>query len=217
MRIKDVIKELESIGYNVSFYKRKDGGIRITRINGETFRGSSGNQKARTIVGTTLSEAQVRALGKLKTPKGKGSYNKRRKAPLDEETKKRIQKLQRQYRKSGKAEGKPTIRNYRYVLKTKGKKEADRLLRQSERRILGLAYTENVDYLLIRIKQILDKFPSNSLKSAYNRIKDLRENFLEKWIQEIYALGTQSEIGLDISAGYMTSEELGDKILAIIG
>ena len=217
MTTKQIIKVLQDKGYSISFYKRKDRGVRITRINVETFKGSTGNKKAREIVGVKLTEGQQRALSRLITPKGKGSYNKRRRAPIDEETKKRIQKLQRQYRKSGKAEGKPTIRNYRYVLKTKGKKEADRLLRQSERRILGLAYTENVDYLLIRIKQILDKFPSNSLKSAYNRIKDLRENFLEKWIQEIYALGTQSEIGLDISAGYMTSEELGDKILAIIG
>lgn len=217
MKIKDVIKELESIGYNVSFYKRKDGGIRITRINGETFRGSSGNQKARNIVGTTLSEAQVRALGKLKTPKGKGSYNKRRKAPLDEETKKRIQKLQRVYRKSGKAEGKPTIRNYRYIVKEKGKAEADRLLRQAERRILGLAYTENVDWILIKLKQIQNRFPSKKLEQAIKEIENKRENFREKWIHEIYDLGTTSELGADIQAGYMTSEELGEKILAIIG
>jgi len=211
MRIKEVIKELESIGYNVSFYKRKDGGIRITRINGETFKGSSGNQKARSIVGTTLSEAQVRALGKLKTPKGKGSYNKRRKAPLDEETKKRIQKLQRVYRKTGKAEGKPTIRNYRYIVKTKGKKEADRLLKQAERRILGLAYTENVDALLARISADLSKKKSSVMKQAYNRILELKYQFKDKWIPEIYELVYMWE------QGQMDGDEAGEKILAIIG
>lgn len=217
MTTKNIIKRLEENGYNVSFYKRNDGGIRITRINGDTFRGSTGNKKAREIVGERLSEGQQRALSRLITPKGKGSYNKRRKPKLDEETRETIKKLQRAYRKAGKSEGKPTIRNYRYVLKTKGKKEADRLLRQSERRILGLAYTENVDYLLIRLKQIQKKFPSESLNSAIERIENMKDSFLEKWLHDIYELGTQSEIGLDIQAGYMTSSELGEKILAIIG
>ena len=211
MTIKSIIKELQDSGYNISFYKRKDGGIRITRINGETFSGSKGNIRARTIVGASLSEGQTRALSKLVTPKGKGSYNKRRKAPLDEETKKRIQKLQRKYRKAGKTEGKPTIRNYRYVLKTKGKKEADRLLRQSERRILGLAYEENVNALLSRIYSDLQKKKSSVMRQAYNRIKELRETFLDKWISEIY------EIIYMWEQGVMNGDEAGEKILAIIG
>ena len=211
MQIKEIIKELQDLGMSVSFYKRKDGGIRITRINGETFRGSTGNQKARSIVGATLSEAQTRALAKLTTPKGKGSYNKRRKAALDEETKKRIKRLQRQYRKSGKKEGKPTQRNYRYILKTKGKKEADRLLAQAERRILGLAYTENVDALLSRIASDLYKKKDKAMKEAYNKIKEYRENFKEKWIPWIY------EILYDWERGLISGEEAGSKIIAIIG
>lgn len=211
MTIKKIIETLKETGYNVSFYKRKDGGIRITRINGETFSGSTGNQKARTIVGASLSEGQVRALSKLTTPKGKGNYNKRRRSPLDEETKKRIQKLQRQYRKAGKKEGKPTIRNYRYVLKTKGKKEADRLLRQSERRILGLAYVENVNALILRISADLDKKPSQVMRQALQRIRELREIFKDSWIPEIY------EIVYMWEQGVMEGDEAGQKILAIIG
>lgn len=216
MSIKELIIDLQKSGYNVSFYKRKDGGIRITRINGETFRGSSGNKKARSIIGVDLSEAQIRALSKLKTPKGKGSYNKRRKAPLDDETKKRIQKLQREYRKAGKGQGKPTIRNYRYIMKNYGKEEADRLLRQSERRILGLAYTENVDWLLMKLKQIQNAYPSNALASAISTIEAKKDEFKERWINEIYDIGTTSNLGADIQAGILTSEELGNKILAIV-
>ena len=211
MTIKTIINTLKDLGYNVSFYKRKDGGIRITRINGETFKGSSGNVKARQITGAKLTEGQQRALSKLITPKGKGSYNKRRKAPIDEETKKRIAKLQRQYRKAGKKEGKPTIRNYRYIVKTKGKKEAERLLRQSERRILGLAYTENVNALLARISSDLAKKKSNTMRQAYNRILELREEFRDRWIPEIY------EILYMWEQGVMDGDEAGDKILAIIG
>lgn len=210
MTIRDIIKELEEIGYSVSYYERKDGGVRITRINGERYSGSTGNQKARTIVGAKLSEAQIKSLAKLKTPKGKGSYNKRRKASLDEETKKEIKKLQYLYRKAGKKEGKPTIRNYRYVLKKYGKKEADRLLSQSERRILGWAYVENVDALIIRIKSDLDKRKSSGMKKALKRIKELREVFLERWISEVYELVYMWELGS------MNGDEAGEKILAII-
>ena len=210
MTIKNIIKELEDLGYNVSFYKRKDGGIRITRINGTGFTGSTGNKKAREIVGATLTEGQARALSKLTTPKGKGNYNKRRRTPIDEETKKRITKLQREYRKTGKKEGKPTIRNYRYVLKTKGKKEADRLLAQSERRILGLAYVENVDALILRIESDLKKKPSEYMNRALQLIKNNRENFKDKWIYPIY------EIVYDWERGLIEGDEAGQKIVAII-
>ena len=200
MTIKSVIKELKEIGYNVSFYKRKDGGIRITRINGETFTGSSGNKKARYIIGVSLTEAQVRALGRLKTPTGKGSYNKRRKIPIDEETKKQIQKLQRQYRKAGKTEGKPTIRNYRYILKTKGKKEADRLLKQAERRILGYAYEENVDALLLRMKRIKAYYETKNesfifFNKAIEKVENASQWFRDKWIYPIYEILYEIEKG----------------------
>ena len=210
MTIIDIIEELTKEGYNVSFYKRKDGGYRITRINGERFRGSKGNQRAREITGAKLSEARVRSLSKLVTPKGKGSYNKRRKPKLDEETRKKIQSLQRKYRKAGKSEGKPTIRNYRYILKTKGKLEADRLLRQSERRILGYAYTENVDALLSRIAQNLAKKTSPMMREAYAKILSIRDTFFDRWIPAIY------EILYDWERGLIDGDEAGAKILAII-
>ena len=214
MTIREIIKELQSEGYNVSFYERKDGGIRITRINGETFKGSKGNQRAREVVGATLSEARVKALGKLKTPKGKGSYNKRRKEKISEETKKEIQRIQRMYRKAGKAEGKPTIRNYRYILKTKGRREAERLLRQSERYILGIAYPENVDALLSRIKMDMNKLRKvahEDLSRAYDRIKELKESFLDKWIYACY------EILYDMEMAIIDPNDAGQRILAIIG
>ena len=214
MTIREIIKDLKEAGYNVSFYERKDGGIRITRINGQTFSGSHGNQRAREIVGASLSEARVKALGKLKTPKGKGSYNKRRKEKLSEETKKEIQRLQRLYRKAGKGEGKPTIRNYRYILRTRGKKEAERLLKQAERRIMGYAYPENVDALLSRIKMDINKLRKvahEDLSRAYDRIKELKESFLDKWIYACY------EILYDMEIAIIDPNDAGQRILAIIG
>lgn len=214
MNIRQAIKELKSRGYNVSFYERKDRGVRITRINEETFKGSKGNIKAREMLGIKLTEGQQRALSRLITPKGKGSYNKRRKAPIDEETKKKIRKLQYQYRKSGKTEGKPTLRNYRYVLKTKGKKEADRLLKQSERRILGYAYTENVDALLSRldmdIRKLRGKQNTQYLEMAYDKILWKKDSFPDRKIYPIY------EILYDLEQGVIDAVDAGEKILVIV-
>ena len=214
MTIKQVITELKQRGYNISFYKRKDGGIRITRINGDTFKGSTGNKKARNIIGVSLTEGQARALSRLTTPKGKGNYNKRRRTPIDTETRKRIAKLQRVYRKTGKTEGKPTIRNYRYALKHYGKEEADRLLRQSERRIIGYAYTENVDALLARMAMDISKLEGKEsveyLREAYNKIEANKMTFPDKKIYPIY------EILYELEKGLLHADDAGQKILIII-
>lgn len=206
-----MIESLIKAGYEVEYYKRKDGGYRITRINRERFTGSSGNIKARTLLGVKLSERRERSLKKLTTPKGKGSYNKRRKEKLDESTRKQIQKLQRQYRKKGTKEGLPTIRNYRYILKTKGKAEADRLLSQASKRIQGLAYTENVDALLMRISADLNKKTDSLMENIYIKIQSIKENFKEAWISEVYA------VIYDWERNIITSEEAHRKISLIIG
>lgn len=186
MTIIEIIKMLIESGNEVSYYKRKDGGYRITRINREHFSGSSGNIRARQLTGFKLSESRLRALSKLITPKGKGSYNKRRKPHLDEETKNYIKSIQYLYRKAGKSEGKPTIRNYRYIMKTKGKAEADRLLKQSVRRILGLAYEENVNALLNRIFWDLAKKQDAYVEQAYNLIELDKPRMKDAVLMAIY-------------------------------
>ena len=210
MTIKEIIEALIQAGNDISFYKRKDGSYRITRINRQRYSGSAGNIEARKILGVQLSEGRARALSKLKTPKGKGSYGKRRKAPIDEETKKLIRRLQRIYRKAGKKEGKPTIRNYRYIMEHYGKEEADRLLRQSERRILGLAYEENVFALYQRIMMNLYKSPSSEMNEVAQLIMSLKDQFLDRWIYPIY------EILYDWERKLIVGEEAAQKIRAII-
>ena len=212
MTIKEIISELIHSGNEVSYYKRKDGSYRITRINGKSYRGSTGNTRARQIIGTraNISELRARALSKLITPKGKGSYNKRRKQWLEDETIKVIRRIQQSYRIAGKKEGKPTIRNYRYILQTKGKAEADRLLAQSWRRIQGYAYVENVDALLLRISSNLSKDSSSKMRAAYNKIEELKYQFKDKWISTIY------EIIYDWERRLITGDEAGERILAII-
>ena len=215
MTILEVVKELVEQGHEVSYSKRKDGGYRITRIDGKYYSGSSGNVLARTIVGTTLSEARARQLAKIKTPKGR--YDKRRKAPLGKKIEKEIRRLQRMYKKAGKKEGFPTRRNYRYILENRGRREANRLLRQAERRILGLAYPENVDWLLAKLKRIVDRIPANALKRAIQKIREKKYDFRQSWLNAIYELpANHSDLEVAVGTGEFSAEELGQKILEII-
>ena len=210
MSVIELIKELIKMGYSVKYTKRKDGSYRITKINTERFTGSKGNAKARSIIGVELSEGRRIALSKLKTPKGKGSYNKRRKEAVPEEVKKFIRKTQNLYRKAGKKEGKPTLRNYRYILKTKGKEEADRLLRQSARRILGYAYVENVEALILRISSDLSKRPNKAMEYMMNKIISIKYKFLDRWIYPIY------EKLYDWERGFISGEVCANYIQNII-
>ena len=73
-------------------------------------------------------------------------------------------------------------------MKTKGKSEADRLLQQSERRILGLAYIENVEALLLRIKMDLAKKWDSNIESVYVLIDSKKYDFKDKWIPEVYEI-----------------------------
>ena len=178
MTIREIIKVMKDVGYNVSFYVRKDGGIRITKIDGQRFTGSKGNVRAREITGERLSERRTKQLEKIApTPsmKGKGTYNKRRKTKLDKDTEKEIARLQRKYRREG-TKGQPTKRNYRWVMEHYGKKEADRLLKQADLYIRGLAYSENIDALIGRLASDKSKIKNESEKSLIDIIIKKLEN-----------------------------------------
>ena len=216
MTIKDIIETLQQENMDISFYVRKDGGIRITKIGTQHYRGSKGNAVARSIVGVSLSEARTRALRKLKTPKGKGSYNKRRKEPIDEETKKRIRKLQRIYKKRNYS-GKPTIRGYRYNLKHYGKEEADRLLHQSDLYAEGIIYEANVQWLIDRISMIRDKV-SNKYHSAIDTIIDKLNGMRTSMKYDPTYLKLIDDKGpiYELEMGRIKTEEAIQKINAIL-
>lgn len=180
----DIVKDLVNEGYKIEYYVRNDGGIRVTKIDGRRFTGSEGNKVARAMVGATLSEARTQQLQKIRTPKGKWGH--RKLEPLEEDTKKMIRKLQRIYRKRGVQAGKPTQRNYRYILKTYGKAEAQRRLTQSYKYAMGIAYAENVDALLQRISADMAKQPLQALVDLYDKILAKRDIFPEAKIHEVY-------------------------------
>lgn len=186
--MREVVTMLQQANVAVKYRVRKDGGIRITSINGARFTGSTGNKQARIMAGVELSERRAKQLKTIKSAKGQWGHQKRVKAIIDEETKARIRAVQRVFRKN-KIKGRGgtiTQKNYRYALRHYGKAEADRRLAQAEKYAQGLAYGENVDALYMRIEMDLNKRKSAEMKEISNKIKLKRDSFKEEWINKIY-------------------------------
>ena len=73
-------QELKARGFNVKLYYRKEGGARITSINGKAYTGSTGTKEARKLLGEALSEKQTKHLEKIRTKKGHFGHTKQ--API---------------------------------------------------------------------------------------------------------------------------------------
>lgn len=59
MTLKTIAKTLIERGYDVNYYVRPDGSIRIREIDGQRYEGSRGNEVARALAGQTLSPKKV--------------------------------------------------------------------------------------------------------------------------------------------------------------
>lgn len=193
MTVRELINELIKQGHKVEFRERSERegkGVRITSIDRVHYIGSEGNKQARAILGVKLSEAYQAHLTKIKTPKGK--FGTKKKAPVDEEIKKKIRSLQRKFKKRGLKEGMPTLRNYRYVLEHYGKEEADRLLEGAGRYVKGIAYIKNIQALIERMNNDLTTSNDSSIARARDIIQDYYNigapNFKDSELMDLYEL-----------------------------
>lgn len=203
MTIKEIVQQLRSEGHQVTTYQRTDvqgrrRGLIIRSIDNIHYTGSKGNEIGRAMVGARLSEYQQEAMNRLNV-ESKAGYkasnkpvSKRKLEAIDEAVKKKLRKIQRLYRQKGSEYGLPTLKKYRYLLKTKGEAEANRLLEQAERYARGLAYEENIEAFVLRLQQASNKL-DGALDKLINAIKQYpREKFtedkLQKLIQSYYDL-----------------------------
>ena len=203
MTTRQVINKLISEGHKVSFYQSKDGGVRITKIDSQSFTGSEGNTRARAMTGEALSERRSSQLKKfyMKTPKGTWGHKKSKRPPLPEEAKKLIRKAQRIFRKSGVIAGTSSTARFRRNIELFMKQgysepeayaEAVRRLKQNIRYAQGLAYEENVEHLvnLLRTEYLAKlRFRNEDEKRRFidliNKMEANKSNFKDKWISEI--------------------------------
>ena len=192
MTTRQIIEGLIKQGHKVKFYQRKDGGVRITKIDSQSFSGSMGNKVARAMTGEYLSERRSAQLSKsyMKTEKGKWGHAKSKKPPLPDEAKKLIRKAQRVFRKSGTIAGTSSTRRFRENVELFGYDEAMRRLKQNIRYAQGLAYEENVEHL----KRLLEDYGNKAdltdsqkvqLQRILNELDTKISKFKDVWIKQI--------------------------------
>lgn len=218
LTMRDIVKALLASGHQVEYRERKDGGIRVTMIDGVRFKSgeSTGNVKARSIVGATLSEKRSKQLGKITIRKGST------RTPVSEATREKIKAINAQLKAREKALkkqgitanlGRIRIKQFREVRKMFGEKEAEAYLDKAMRYASGLAYVENIQAIIERLK--LDAM---SLKpeeaSIFNElVNDLQAivsagapNFKHEYLQHIIEWIYERE------KGSITTEEMSRRI-----
>lgn len=209
MNVIDLIKRLKELGHEVKFFHRKDGGYVITKIDGHTYSGKSGNKTARLMLGEKLSQARSVQLARIRLPKGKKAV---KQEAIPQELEKMLKKTQREWRKTHPdIRGTISKRGLRYFLREEGYEKAKASLDRAWRYTQGYAYLENVQYLIQRIQADLYKKPSNEMQSVIDAIKVKEMTFKEEWIQHCYDAIYEWEKGV------IDGDECARRIMAIIG
>ena len=189
MTIKDLAEMLTEQGYDIKLRKRSDGGYIISKINGVSYKGASGNIEARRVAGVQLSHARTYQLERIRPPRFKAPAS-RKQVQLPKEMVAKLRKIQREWRKKHKdIGGTISMRGLRYQYQQYGEEEAMASLDKAYRYSQGLAYVENVQWLIQRYEQARDKFDSND-QQWIDKIIDLLKTKMfmikEEWIHELY-------------------------------
>ena len=162
---------LRKQGINVELIFRKEGGARITHINGKTFKGSEGNAEARRMLGQALSQTQQKHLQKIRT--NKGTFGHRKKKALEDDLIKMQEKVNRAFKKAvkegrfkqkGKTAPKITRAKIRYRLAKYGRQATEEYLQRALKYAKGFTYTENLIALKQRLEADNAKKPSINIK-----------------------------------------------------
>ena len=209
MSILDIIKMLKEEGHSVQYFHRKDGGYVITRIDGQSFRGKSGNVRARQMTGQVLSHARTIQLARIRTPKGR--FGSKKKEPLPENVLKEMRKIQRAWRKSHPdISGSISTRGVRYQLEHYGEEKTLLSLDKAYRYTQGYAYIDNVNWLVQKIENDLAKVYSSAMQDIVDKIKLRAMDFKEEWISQVY------EIVYEWEKGSLDADEVARRINLII-
>ena len=188
MNVREMINQLEKMGFKVKAHKRADGGWIIRKINDMTFTGASGNAYARQALGIELSQARIE-----QTKYNVEKYIKGAKKPkdqIDEALNKSLKKVQRQWRKK-KVQARITKKKLRWHLKEGGRQEAEAYLSKMSRYGEGYAYEENVEYLAQYIEDIGKGILNNDklqddVNALAEYIRSKKDTFKEEWIAKCY-------------------------------
>lgn len=200
MTATQMASELHKRGIKAELIFRKEGGARITNINGKSFKGSEGNAEARRILGQSLSQTQQKHLQKIRT--NKGTFGHRKKKPLEDDLIKMQEKVNRAFKKGvkegrfkqkGKDAPKVTRAKLRYRLAKYGKQATEEYLQRALKYAKGFTYTENLIALKQRLEADAGKKTSASLKrviqaldACINQDKSIKEKDFQDLLSLVY-------------------------------
>ena len=171
MTAEQMALKLQAQGYQVKLRHRKEGGARISSINGKSFIGSEGNAEARRMLGQALSQTQQKHLQKIKT--NKGTFGHRKKKSLEDDLIKMQEKVNRAFKKGvkegrfkqkGKDAPRITRSKIRYRLAKYGRQATEEYLQRALKYAKGFTYTENLIALKQRLGADNAKKPSINIK-----------------------------------------------------
>lgn len=203
----DIISQLQSLGNKITYIKRKDGGYRITSINGIKYKGSSGNTVARGMAGATISKAREVQLERIQKANRRVKGKIKKKSPLPDDIKKQLHRIQRKWRREHEtSEGFITTAKVRWLIEHYGLDEARKSLNNMERYASGLAYEANVLALAERIQKFLNSWYDIELDKTRNNIIAKKNEFKEKWIEPINRI--MYELDKLARAGSLTHDDV---------
>ena len=214
MKVRSIISRLTSLGYKVSYYERKDGGVLIRSINGQKFTAAKGNVYARTILGLELTTRRSEQLHKITRAR---SYYKTHTIETPEDLEKFRKSVMRKWKKAG-LRGSISKYNLKRMIADRGIEGAKEYLIKMEMRAEGKAYDSLVEALISRIEQDIaavndDLEEVEWLQKIKKLVEDNKEDFKREWIfiilDELY--------NWESPAGYsMTAHDLYLKVEALL-
>lgn len=185
MTTRNIVKQLQSQGYEVKVYVRKDGGVLIKAINGKKFTGAKGNIYARELLGIQFSKRRSEQLHKITRAR---SYYKTHKIETPEDLERFRKSVMRKWKKAD-LRGSISKYNLKKMIEDRGVEGAKQYLIEMERHTEGKAYFSAIEGLLDRISQdmnVVDGEDYSWLEMLYNLIDSKKEEFKQEWLFAIF-------------------------------
>lgn len=223
MTLEKVIELAREQGYQVEYVKRKDGGLRVTKLNGQKFQqnSSAGNKAVRAATGAKLSVKQGKAL-KINRSK---TLNKL----VGSKTKKRIERLNKA-RKTAGLEAIPK-KHVEAVKNRKGRGGVKQLIERGKRALRykrGFAAAKNVVGFVSQLMDAADVPNANGETHDFGeliRLIQFNENYIAEtslqsgilimydWLEgKIEGDYAEQIMLVEFKAGILTLQELDKEI-----
>ena len=178
MTLKNIVKNLNKTGHNITYRVRTDGGIVVTSVDGMKTKIVEGNRIVRNLANTPISQKRF-------TQTQRNITEKIIKPVINTRISNTLHYAQRLLKNSN-VKMKLTTKRLRENIALVGEEEAFNHINRIKRYLQGYAYEENVGNLKNIIKHDFRK--SDLRNKIIDRIEKNKEKFKERDLQEILEL-----------------------------